>query len=237
MSYTNTTPHYNLPQYIGTDKPTMLGDFNSAMEVIDAQMYKNSQSAQESVASVAGLQTKVDTLTTSVTNANANVSQLEQQSTTLENNVQTVSTNANSALSDAQSAQQAANNANTTATSASTTASQAASQSSANAASIQELDARVTALEGGNTGSGKCTFKIKATQSGSASATGGPSNVQVNGSVSGTTNITLEVDFTNQTVTMTQHSQSGTITATAVGIANGSGNVSGTQTVSDIVWT
>ena len=35
MSHTNSTSHYSLPQFVGTDIPTWLGDFNSAMTAID----------------------------------------------------------------------------------------------------------------------------------------------------------------------------------------------------------
>ena len=35
MSHTNSTSHYSLPQFAGTDIPTWLGDFNSAMIAID----------------------------------------------------------------------------------------------------------------------------------------------------------------------------------------------------------
>lgn len=45
MSYTNHTTNYNLPQYIGTDKPTYLGDFNTAMGAIDTQMKANADAA------------------------------------------------------------------------------------------------------------------------------------------------------------------------------------------------
>lgn len=36
MSSTNKTTHYNLPQFIGSDIPTWLGDINSAMTEIDS---------------------------------------------------------------------------------------------------------------------------------------------------------------------------------------------------------
>lgn len=39
MAFTNSTPNYGLPQYIGTDKPTYLGDFNGAMATIDTKIY------------------------------------------------------------------------------------------------------------------------------------------------------------------------------------------------------
>lgn len=45
MSYTNTTAHYGLPQYVATDKPKYLTDFNETMAAIDTQMYTNAQAA------------------------------------------------------------------------------------------------------------------------------------------------------------------------------------------------
>lgn len=39
MSSTNKTENYDLPQWIGTDKPTFLGDFNGAFLAIDKGMY------------------------------------------------------------------------------------------------------------------------------------------------------------------------------------------------------
>ena len=35
MSHTNTTPNYNLPQFVGSDKPAWLTDVNNAMSAID----------------------------------------------------------------------------------------------------------------------------------------------------------------------------------------------------------
>lgn len=45
MGFTNTTTHYSLPQYIGSDKPKYLTDFNETMAAIDTQMYANAQAA------------------------------------------------------------------------------------------------------------------------------------------------------------------------------------------------
>lgn len=53
MSSTNKTTNYNLSQYIGTDKPTYLGDYNSDMLKIDAQLKANAESASNA-ASAAG---------------------------------------------------------------------------------------------------------------------------------------------------------------------------------------
>lgn len=41
MSSTNHTANYNLPQFVGTDKPAWLGDINPAMSGIDTQMKAN----------------------------------------------------------------------------------------------------------------------------------------------------------------------------------------------------
>lgn len=45
MSSTNHTTNYNLPQFIGTDKPAWLGDVNPALSAIDAQMKLNADAA------------------------------------------------------------------------------------------------------------------------------------------------------------------------------------------------
>jgi hypothetical protein len=47
MSHTNSTPNYNLPQFVGTDKPTWLNDVNGAMSAIDTQMKANADSATQ----------------------------------------------------------------------------------------------------------------------------------------------------------------------------------------------
>lgn len=46
MSHTNKTPNYELPQFIGTDKASWLGDLNPAFLAIDAGMQANKVAAQ-----------------------------------------------------------------------------------------------------------------------------------------------------------------------------------------------
>lgn len=46
MSHTNKTPNYDLPQFIGTDKASWLGDLNPAFLAIDTGMEANKVSAQ-----------------------------------------------------------------------------------------------------------------------------------------------------------------------------------------------
>lgn len=53
MASTNKTTHYELPQWIGTDKPTFLGDMNQAYEDIDTAIY-NAATAASNAASAAG---------------------------------------------------------------------------------------------------------------------------------------------------------------------------------------
>lgn len=42
MTATKHTANYNLNQFVGTDRPTWLGDYNGDMAKIDAQLKKNS---------------------------------------------------------------------------------------------------------------------------------------------------------------------------------------------------
>lgn len=51
MSSTNKTANYQLSQYIGTDKPTYLGDYNTDMSKIDAQMKANATAASQAKSS------------------------------------------------------------------------------------------------------------------------------------------------------------------------------------------
>ena len=111
MGATNHTSNYNLPQWIGTDKPTFLGDMNDAFLKIDTQMKANADSAS-SAESAAG------SAESAATAASQSASQALQAA-------QTASTNASQAVNTANSASETANNANTAASAASTAATQA----------------------------------------------------------------------------------------------------------------
>ena len=58
MSHTNSTSHYSLPQFVGTDIPTWLGDFNSAMTAIDNGI--NSAATTAGTASTTAAQASTD---------------------------------------------------------------------------------------------------------------------------------------------------------------------------------
>lgn len=80
MAHTNNTDNYNLPQWIGTDKPTFLGDFNGAFAAIDAQMKVNADgivSADDKAENATTLandaQDDVDALTLRVATAESDI--------------------------------------------------------------------------------------------------------------------------------------------------------------------
>lgn len=103
MSSTNKTTNYNLSQFVGTDIPSYLGDYNSDMSKIDKAIgdVANSQgSVEQSVvgltAEVQGLSTQVSGVSTSVQQLQTSVAQIDsgykQADTTLS---QRITTNAN----------------------------------------------------------------------------------------------------------------------------------------------
>lgn len=77
MSATNKTTYLDLPQFIGTDVPSWLGDFNGAMEKIDTG-YNNVDIKAEQAASTANsASSKADTNTQSITSINAELKTLK----------------------------------------------------------------------------------------------------------------------------------------------------------------
>lgn len=103
MSSTNKTTNYNLSQFIGTDKPAWLADYNQDMSKIDTQMKANADSAT-------GADGKATTNAT-------NIGDLTYLSTTAKNNlvaaVNEVDSDVTTAQNTANSASSAANTANT----------------------------------------------------------------------------------------------------------------------------
>lgn len=67
MGATNRTQNYNLPQFVGSDKPTWLGDFNGAMSSIDTQMKANNDLGSQA-------NTKADTALTNAETAQTTAS-------------------------------------------------------------------------------------------------------------------------------------------------------------------
>lgn len=73
MSSTNKTTNYNLSQYIGTDKPTYLGDYNSDMLKIDTQLKANADSASNAASAAGAAQAVASDASKSVQNLNNSV--------------------------------------------------------------------------------------------------------------------------------------------------------------------
>lgn len=108
MSSTNKTANYNLSQYIGTDKPTYLGDYNSDMSKIDAQLKANADSASNAASAAGAAQAvagdaskKVQNLNDSVTANSAEIASLKTKNAQQDTSIQNASNTANSALNKA----------------------------------------------------------------------------------------------------------------------------------------
>ena len=118
MSSTNKTTYYDLSQYIGTDKPTYLGDYNSDMSKIDAGIHgaedkatTASQSAGSAVARVSEVEKTVQTHTESITVLQTDVKGLKDSVKVAQDTASTAGGKADSAQQTANSALLTANNA------------------------------------------------------------------------------------------------------------------------------
>lgn len=105
MSSTNKTTNYNLSQYIGTDKPTYLGDYNSDMLKIDKQLKANADSASNAASAAGAAQAvasdaskSVQNLNDSVTANSADIASLKTKNAQQDASIQNASNNASSAL-------------------------------------------------------------------------------------------------------------------------------------------
>lgn len=119
MSSTSKTNYYNLSQYIGTDKPTYLGDYNSDMSKIDAGIHSAddkattaSQNAGSAIARVGEVEKTVQSHTSAITTLQTDVTGLKES-------VKTAQNTATDGVQKAEGAQQTANSALLTANNAS----------------------------------------------------------------------------------------------------------------------
>lgn len=69
MGATNRTTHYNLPVFIASDRPSWMGDFNSAMEAVDAACYSTESSADAATATANNAVTVAGEAVTAAQNA------------------------------------------------------------------------------------------------------------------------------------------------------------------------
>lgn len=108
MSSTNKTPNYKLSQYIGTDKPTYLGDYNGDMLKIDNQLKENADSASNAASAAGAAQAvaekasqSVQVLNDSVTANGADIASLKTKNAQQDVSIQQATNSASSALSKA----------------------------------------------------------------------------------------------------------------------------------------
>lgn len=118
MSSTNKTTYYDLSQYIGTDKPTYLGDYNSDMTKIDTAIHSAedkattaTQNAGSAIARVGEVEKTVKSQTTAITDLQTDVTGLKERVKTAQDTATTASQNATGAQNTADSALLTANNA------------------------------------------------------------------------------------------------------------------------------
>lgn len=102
MGSTNKTTGYELPQWVGTDKPTFLGDLNDAFLKIDNGMTANKGDASSAVATAGAAKQTADNATTKVT-------ELTQTVAGLTDSVEASDAKADSATATAGQALQVAN--------------------------------------------------------------------------------------------------------------------------------
>lgn len=147
MSSTNKTPNYGLPQYIDTDKPTFLGDFNDAMGIIDKGMNDNKNSAGEGSNKMDEANARIGDAEETLTETQNQVDNISGLADTIETKVQTALTQANDAATKSSQANTNSTAAVNAANQASTDANAALQQAQGNVSQINGLDARVRVLE------------------------------------------------------------------------------------------
>lgn len=108
MSSTNKTTNYKLSQYIGTDKPTYLGDYNGDMSKIDTQMKANADSASNAASAAGAAQAvaekaskDVQALNGSVTANSEEIASLKTKNAQQDVSIQNAANSASTALNKA----------------------------------------------------------------------------------------------------------------------------------------
>lgn len=117
MSSTNKTTYYKLSQYIGTDKPTFLGDYNADMSKIDAGIHGVQETATtanqtagsaETIAQTALKNTKTNA--TDIKNLQSNVADINASNVTRDANISKAQSDATKANDGVAEAKQSVNN-------------------------------------------------------------------------------------------------------------------------------
>ena len=98
MSSTNKTTNYDLSQFLGTDKPAWLSDYNTDMGKIDAHMKLNADSATSAASSATTANTSIGTLASLTTTAKTDLVSAVNE---VDSNADTAQTTANTAVAKA----------------------------------------------------------------------------------------------------------------------------------------
>lgn len=104
MSYTNKTTHYELPQYVGTDIPSILTDLNESYQAIDEAIYAVASKQSGDEADITALRSQVSTQGVEIAQNTTNLaneitarqnadSALDARVTTNENNITSLQSN------------------------------------------------------------------------------------------------------------------------------------------------
>ena len=81
------TPNYNLDKYVGTDKPNLRDQYNTAMDKIDAQFLNVANDHTQTGNQISAINTNIAQLGERVTTANGNITKLGERVTTAEGNI------------------------------------------------------------------------------------------------------------------------------------------------------
>lgn len=101
MASTNKTTNYELSQFLGSDKPAWLSDYNTDMSKIDAQMKLNADGVTAATGSATTANTSIGTLanltTTAKTDLVSAVNEVDSNADTAQNTANSANTTANQA--------------------------------------------------------------------------------------------------------------------------------------------
>ena len=147
MSSTNKTANYKLSQFIGTDKPTFLGDYNNDMQIIDGAIFEANQSAEQALNDVEAVKGAQEELKNVHAETQKQVAQLKDTADGMSGDVTAAQEAANSAEQKATEAQTAATGVVNAANAAIANATKAKQTADGNATTIARLSERVKALE------------------------------------------------------------------------------------------
>lgn len=92
MSHTNETTNYKLPQFVDNDQPTWLGDFNGAMNKIDADMNTIGANASTALSAANNAVNRVGQVETTIAGVQSTANDAYSLSTANERDIDTIDT-------------------------------------------------------------------------------------------------------------------------------------------------